>query len=570
MIKPSGKWRKKLANASLKKRVAFTYVFSSILPFLIIFISLFILMYNLILTEFKDGIKKVSEVNMLSIELRRERYEQVINRLAADDNIISALTAASDDPLQNFEHYRLVIEPVVNTTFLLYEGVTRVTFFVEEDKPQFGTIIMGKNNAPFDFDEVEVSGTNQWAYDNGTVYILKNHLDLYNARRIGIIYMEVEDQSLFGHLSELVSDGVSVAVSDTAFNSIAVYGNSGAADSVRLEEVSRAVAESQTAIRTGGDYAYQERLAGTPFVVTYFSGSGSFTLRALLIFTELFIIFAAVMLISFFALRLFFSSHIKKIYNLKGLMEKAEEGDFTPAEIEETNDEFGEIEQGYVKLIKKVNTLVNEVYAKNMALKESELDILQAQISPHFLYNSLSMINWKALMSDNAELSEIAYNLSTFYRTALSNSRKYIFVKEELDNVKAYINIELKMYDNNFEVFYEVDEALCDELIPKFIMQPLVENAIVHGLQPKEDNDKKLWIIVREEDGMLLLEVEDNGVGLSVAREDKPRSGYGIKNVNERIEMIYGESCGVEMLGEPGKNTTARIRLKKDLVLLRD
>ena len=233
----------------------------------------------------------------------------------------------------------------------------------------------------------------------------------------------------------------------------------------------------------------------------------------------------------------------------------------------ESEDEVGILIRSFKRMMDEINRLISEVYENRIMLKEYELKALTAQINPHFLYNSLSVINWMAIRSKQKEISEITLALSMFYRTALSKGAEFVTIENCIRNIEAYLKIQLVMHDHDFLVEWNVEDEIKNELVPKLILQPVVENAMEHGLDLKENGEKKLRIFLfrRKEDIIIL--VEDNGVGMQQEDAEKiltyQTKGYGIKNVNDRIKLLYGEDYGISIRSILGEGTTVEIKIPK-------
>ena len=150
-------------------------------------------------------------------------------------------------------------------------------------------------------------------------------------------------------------------------------------------------------------------------------------------------------------------------------------------------------------MVSRLRQLIMEVYQQKLAQKNAELTALQAQINPHFLYNSLSIINWKAIEAGEDEISYVTLALSTYYRTSLNRGETMTTVAKEIDNIRAYLKIQLVMHDNEFRVVEQISDGLNDYMIPKLILQPLAENAIDHGIDVSDNEDPTLWLTIREE-----------------------------------------------------------------------
>lgn len=233
----------------------------------------------------------------------------------------------------------------------------------------------------------------------------------------------------------------------------------------------------------------------------------------------------------------------------------------------ETEDEIGVLIRSFRSMMDEIDRLIKEVYKNKIALKEFELKALQAQINPHFLYNSLSIINWMAIRSNQKEISRVTLALSTFYRTALSRGEDMVTVETCIKNIEAYLEIQLIMHDNDFQINWKIDPEIKSEKVPKLILQPVVENALEHGLDLKEEGDKILNLSFVSDGDDVLISVEDNGEGMEQEKAESlvtyQAKGYGLKNVNDRICLLYGDKYAIRIFSEVGKGTLVEIRTPK-------
>lgn len=232
-----------------------------------------------------------------------------------------------------------------------------------------------------------------------------------------------------------------------------------------------------------------------------------------------------------------------------------------------SEDEIGILIRSFRRMMSEINRLINEVYENKIALKEFELKALQAQINPHFLYNSLSIINWMAIRSNQKEISKVTLALSTFYRTALSRGEDMVTVENCIKNIEAYLEIQLVMHDHDFRIKWKIDDEVKNEKVPKLILQPVVENALEHGLDLKEEGEKVLKLSFLEEGDNVLIIVEDNGLGMEQEKAELlvtyQAKGYGLKNVNDRICLLYGEEYAIRIFSKEGVGTRVEIRTPK-------
>ena len=257
---------------------------------------------------------------------------------------------------------------------------------------------------------------------------------------------------------------------------------------------------------------------------------------------------------------------LQRLNKLTITMKEAENGYYVPVTDVQSNDEISFLIHSYNSLITRINHLINEVLKKELDLKKYELKTLQAQINPHFLYNSLSLINSKAIMINQKEISMVAQQLSMFYRTMLNKGKSTTTLQSEIDNLRSYINIQKIMHNDSFDVTYDIDESLLPCTILNFIIQPIAENAIIHGIDSNPDNRRGvLSISCHSDENYIKIKVMDNGPGMTneecLSILDSHSNGYGIKNVNQRIKLYYGDDSGLEYNSVVGIGTQCIISI---------
>lgn len=263
--------------------------------------------------------------------------------------------------------------------------------------------------------------------------------------------------------------------------------------------------------------------------------------------------------------------HIRR---LKTMMMRVKDGnlDFPRTEIE-TRDEIGDLYRVFITMIDELKRLMEDIRTSEQDKREAELTALQAQIRPHFLYNSLNTIKYLAKLNGVPNIEEVSGALVELMRGVLGNSRELLTVREELDYVSSYVAIAKYRFMEPVPVHFQIeDEALLDCQIVKLSLQPIVENALVHGLEPSAHGG---YVVVRvyEEDGDLKIEVMDNGKGMDKEHIDALTRevgeahgtasrfmGMGVRNTHERIRRRFGEPYGIKLYSEPGWYTKVEIR----------
>lgn len=242
-------------------------------------------------------------------------------------------------------------------------------------------------------------------------------------------------------------------------------------------------------------------------------------------------------------------------------------------------DEIGLLSVTYNYMIERINSLFNQVVEEEQKKRNAEIKALQGQITPHFLYNTLNAIRWMAIIQKAEGIKEIVDALGRLLKNTFKQKSTIISLNEELGMIKDYVYIQQTRYRDKFQVYYEVDEQLLLANCVKFILQPIVENAIFHGIEPKEEPGI-IKIKASVEGSMLIITVEDNGVGMSASRiteilndcklEQNTSQGIGVQNVDNRIKMICGEMYGIQIESEVDVYTKVHIRLPLDMHINHD
>lgn len=220
------------------------------------------------------------------------------------------------------------------------------------------------------------------------------------------------------------------------------------------------------------------------------------------------------------------------------------------------------------KSYEQIDQLMKEIVMEQTERRKSELEALQSQINPHFLYNALESITWMVEGERNDEAVFMISQLARLFRISLSKGRTIISIKDELVHAQSYMNIQKIRYKNAFTVTFNVDENIQNCCIVKLVIQPILENAINYGLSGMED-DKEIKVEGRKEDGKIIISVSDNGIGMpeetarlvltDSQRVHKHGSGVGLVNVNRRIQLLFGREYGLVVESEPDEGTTVSI-----------
>ena len=228
-------------------------------------------------------------------------------------------------------------------------------------------------------------------------------------------------------------------------------------------------------------------------------------------------------------------------------------------------DEVRSLTAHYNAMIQRINDLQTENMQKEKKLRESEIEALTSQINPHFLYNTLDTILWMAEYKDTDGVVDMIKALGQFFRLSLSGGVSHIAIRDEIQHVKEYLYIQKKRYGEKLNYSFDLDESIMDVKVPKIILQPIVENAIYHGIK-ESDGPGHIIIKSLKDNGFIKFIVSDDGIGFDINTLDEAKdklklSGIGIKNVDERLKLNYCDECGVQIESQKGKGTTVTLKI---------
>ena len=285
---------------------------------------------------------------------------------------------------------------------------------------------------------------------------------------------------------------------------------------------------------------------------------------------------AAVLLISVIAYLLAVAisrSTLKRISLLTQTMQAVQEGNVAVRPEPSGNDEIAQLMGNFNRMMDRIDQLMNEKVLYGQQIKNLELKALQAQINPHFLYNSLDLINCTAISHSVPQISRMVKALGQFYRLSLSGGNERIPLSSEIKHAQLYVDIQNMRFENRIQARWQLDESAGKCLIIKIILQPLIENAIIHGIFEKPSKCGSLCICVRRNLDVITITIKDDGMGMDEATRlthfspapagtiTQTSGGYGVHNIYDRLLIAYGAPYGLSCESEPGKGTCVTISI---------
>lgn len=261
----------------------------------------------------------------------------------------------------------------------------------------------------------------------------------------------------------------------------------------------------------------------------------------------------------------------KPIRELVDITNRIAEGDLSIYAQVEGGREVTVLSDSMNLMIQRINELIEQVKREQNDLRKAEFRILQAQINPHFLYNTLDTIVWLAEAGDQKKVVQMVGSLSDFFRTSLNQGKDIVSLKEEIQHVRSYLQIQQVRYMDILEYEIGPTEEFDNDQVPKITIQPLIENALYHGIKNKRGGGR-ITVEACSEDGMLVIKVRDTGIGMQPERLNEVRNGlknnvqseksiYGLYNVNERIKLNFGDQYGITIESTYGEGTVVTVRL---------
>ncbi len=484
-----------------------------------------------------------------SLDSKATTYQNLLSYLA-NSNVLAEFSSYNDaNAYDQYEYLNYTMDVFLNTTYLQHPEITQITIYNAD-----GEMTHGKQLRPISDLENEswyrpdrISMQPFWfKKDDGTLCVIQYLCDPYityiRSYSKNCIAIQLDPTILFGNLDE-TADDFHIQV-DSPVQTLYSY------ESASILENTNEPHNWVTRTAFVDTCSWNVTLERPNKIVFASVRRMGHVIMAILVFC---------IVIIFSITKLFTSFFEQKISALHYYLQRIKEGHLDYHIHDDSTDELGDLTNNLQAMIDEINRLIREDYQTKIELKETQFKALQAQINPHFLYNCLSLINNKALMNDQPEISQMSQLLSVFYRTTLNKGKSETLLQNEIKNVTSYIDIQRLLHDNSFDVLYQIDPNLPEIKVPNLLLQPLVENSIIHGILPNKTKRGQLFVTVTKVMGQIYFTIMDNGVGIPTEKLSTllttDSSGYGLKNVHERLILAYGEGSGLTINSIPRQST---------------
>ena len=512
-----------------------------------------------------EDMQSIMEQTKESIDSQTAVYTSLLNYLTYSPDIEEIIKEKDIDNYSAYEKYTEIADPLLSIPKAYHDAIKSIELFADSIKisHEYTLAPLDKMKEAWWSEELKDDVRIQWEVDQDRKEVAAVR-KIYSSQKLdAVLCITLDYNKIFQPFTNILTEENGGIVTDK--KGTILYSRS------NLKELKSDCSENISSMLplVNQSCAYtQTKSDENDWIFYYYKSQNAISgsVRRILI-EEIPLIAGCLFIIVVLGL-LFSRVFTRKIEELTRNMDQVNHGSREVTVYSDSSDEIGIMVNSFRKMMDEINRLIDEVYVNKIALKEYELKALQAQINPHFLYNTLSMMNWMAIRSNQMDISKVTLALSTFYRTALSKGEDVVTVENCIQNTKAYLEIQLVMHDHGFTVDWEIDPTIKNEKMPKLLLQPIVENAIEHGIDEKEEGDKNLALSFHGKEDIVEITVRDNGKGMEQEKAEKlvtyQAKGYGLKNVNDRIHLLYGNEYGIQIFSELGIGTTVVMRFPKE------
>lgn len=554
----------------LKSKLAMVYILAGFLPIVVILFVNYFQMRSVFKNQEMNTLYSFIKRSVLDLDDEFKKYAELAKLITNDENVNDILSTIYLDDNRINEKFDQSVAPSLDTFIYFHNEVSKITIYTDrivDYKNKYLAPIEELKKADW-YESIADSRNNNWIADTDekTIVLVRKMQSLEENGINGYFYEKINYDNVFEDLSENISDNYGICVSDRLGHNIYSYDtftDKNKEYNLSLPEITKKYSDKnkdyfivkKTIPETGWNvWLYKpEKLMGS-------------SIRQINIITfggTLVCLVATFMCIRFTAI--FVTTRIAKLQKAVARVEKE---DFSYTLNTTSQDEIGELITSFSKMERKLNYLINEVYKSRIKEKEYEMKALQAQINPHFLYNTLSLINWKAIEAGKRDISKITLALSAFYRTSLNKGNNITHISGEIENMRSYLSIQLMLHDDGFDVTEDIDDSVLEYTCPNLILQPLIENAIDHGIDVMPgDRRGTISVICKDMDTYIQFVIKDNGIGMTKEQTvkilTKDSKGYGVRNVNERLKLCYGEEYPMIIKSKENTGTEVIITIPK-------
>lgn len=554
-------------NLRFKKKLFISYLVVIIIPVTVLGLYSYNQAKEFLLEQEKQGLSESVQQISENLNYKLNTYNTIVSFLVFNSQIIQIVNNQDADYFDKYVSFSEILDPLINTVLSTNNDIDKIFIYTNNNNlSERADSIVSTSRIENElwFNTVVTQRKLHWIIVDRKLTGYFRFPEPYRNAPLNLLSIKMKYDNVFDIAINKISE-YGIFVCDSESNILFAKNTIKNKRLSAKEGIIAVLEEGKSEINGVDCIVIKKKIEETGWDLYYYSPVSSVAIDASEIIKAtiviIFLCLGTLILITF----VFSNTFMKRIENLNRKMKTVEEGNLKIDVFSNSRDEIGELTNNFGKMLSKINTLIDEVYSSKIIQKEAELKALQAQINPHFLYNTLSLINWMAITIDAMEISHITTSVSKFYRTILNKGRDVISVRDEIANTKCYIEIQLALHKNRFDVEYQFQDQIYYCHMIKIILQPIVENAIEHGIDHKLEGRGKLILSGYIEYGKLYFQIQDNGPGIPEEKINTVLSddtgGYGLKNVQERIKIFFGEEYGVFISSKKGRGTCVTVKM---------
>ncbi|PIH60544.1 sensor histidine kinase [Paenibacillus sp. LK1] len=542
--------KSKFNDIKFRNKLLLSHLVIALIPILLLGLLSFIQSYRIQIKELRSEAEASLEQVSNIMDYKINRYNTLSEFMVLNRDLSQIFTKDYEENYYNmYLDFRDILEPLISNIRLMDDDIEDITFYTSGE-------LLGIRNNILPIGDLKSKSWydgfrgRRWIVDGEKLYLVQELIS--NPKDSNFMVISIQHDSIFADLDNL-SEHVAVYIEDAKQHVIF------------QENHEHVAAVAGLKVEESGDLSLSRSLANNGWTIHYNLLNTNAYANAMSIFQITLFVIILSLIITFLLIYVISNNFTQRIIHIKNKVDKVERNNLDVIIRSSSRDEFGELTNGIGKMLTRINSLISQVYHAEIAKKESEYNKLISQINPHFLYNTLSFIRWRAEKRADIETSYMVSALARFYRTTLNQGKNMATIAAEVQHIKAYLDLQLIMNDGRFDVDYHIDDDVLHTEVIHFILQPIVENAIKHGFVEAAASDCHIHIVVSRVEEGIKLTVRDNGVGMTPIQTagllTGENGGCGVRNVNDRIKLYYGVDYGLVIHSEPGNGTEVSIVL---------
>lgn len=543
----SGVIKKKFSNQSFSIKLFISYIVFCIFPFFITGIFIYSYQIKLFSSQIAGNINNSTSKILSLIESKLIKYDTVVSDVLYDSTFLN-ISSGNSGKMTSFQVAEYLDKKTTSMKlaipelrdFNIYISTVYQNDFVQPIKDI-------ENNSHLKY--VDMHGKTVWFYEKDSICAAYPILHPYTGEKLGVIVLRLDPESFLGNYTDLNVEQYGLYIFGPLGDSLYRYENF----NYEIGNVTQKKLDSgQKTISFGTKKYIQNKLKIDSYDILLFCIVPYDVVidpvnKGMIIPVTIWAICLLLILIICLFLSQSLSKRVQLLASEMKSIAKRKSSNYIPIN---SKDEIGQISHVYSQTLKELENNIKARYNTELKLKEAEYQSLVSQINPHFLYNTLNMIAGQAIINDNRIIADTAVDLSEYYRTTLNKGKSLILIEDELRNVKAYSALQLKLHDYQFQIVYDIDPLVLKGRTINLCLQPLVENAIEHGIDKRIDGDGKIVLSAQRDGEQVIFQVK-NEVSESSKNEINfsklQFNGYGLRNIQDRIQIWFGPDYGIKL-----------------------